>query len=213
MTAVLQAQERKEFRGSALTRIRRDGNIPAVVYGAKLDSQSIFISEADFTKVIRKVGRNGVISLDVDGNKHNVVLSDYQADPIKNEVIHVDFLAVDMSTEITATVRINLVGDAPGVKDGGVMQQSMHDLTVTATPDNIPQSVDIDVSNLQVNETITIADIKTSSGYTINEGDEEVVASILPPRQEAEINSGEEQEPGTPDNEEGRETKSSEERG
>lgn len=211
MTAVLQAQERKEFRGSALTRIRQDGNIPAVVYGAKLDSKSIYVSEADFTKIIRKVGRNGVISLELGGNKHNVVLSDYQADPIKHEVIHVDFLAVDMSKEITANVRINLVGDAPGVKDGGVMQQSMHELTVTATPDNIPQSVDIDVSNLQVNETLTIADIQTNSGYTINEGDEEVVASILPPRQEAEINSGEEQEPGTPDNEEGRETKSSEE--
>ncbi|MGN7403150.1 50S ribosomal protein L25/general stress protein Ctc [Cytobacillus praedii] len=211
MTAVLQAQERKEFRGSALTRIRRDGNIPAVVYGAKLDSKSIYVSEADFTKVIRKVGRNGVISLDLGGNKHNVVLSDYQADPIKHEVIHVDFLAVDMSKEITANVRINLVGDAPGVKDGGVMQQSMHELTVTATPDNIPQSVDIDVSNLQVNETLTIADIQTNSGYAINEGVEEVIASILPPRQEAEINSGEEQEPGTPDNEEGRETKSSEE--
>jgi large subunit ribosomal protein L25 len=211
MTAVLQAQERKEFRGSALTRIRRDGNIPAVVYGAKLDSKSIYVSEADFTKVIRKVGRNGVISLDLGGNKHNVVLSDYQADPIKHEVIHVDFLAVDMSKEITANVRINLVGDAPGVKDGGVMQQSMHELTVTATPDNIPQSVDIDVSNLQVNETLTIADIQTNNGYTINEGVEEVIASILPPRQEAEINSGEEQEPGTPDNEEGRETKSSEE--
>lgn len=211
MTAVLQAQERKEFRGSALTRIRRDGNIPAVVYGAKLDSKSIYVSEADFTKVIRKVGRNGVISLDLGGNKQNVVLSDYQADPIKHEVIHVDFLAVDMSKEITANVRINLVGDAPGVKDGGVMQQSMHELTVTATPDNIPQSVDIDVSNLQVNETLTIADIQTNSGYAINEGVEEVIASILPPRQEAEINSGEEQEPGTPDNEEGRETKSSEE--
>ncbi|KOP70374.1 50S ribosomal protein L25/general stress protein Ctc [Cytobacillus solani] len=211
MTAVLQAQERKEFRGSALTRIRQDGNIPAVVYGAKLDSKSIYVSEADFTKIIRKVGRNGVISLELGGNKHNVVLSDYQADPIKHEVIHVDFLAVDMSKEITANVRINLVGDAPGVKDGGVLQQSMHELTVTATPDNIPQSVDIDVSNLQVNETLTIADIQTNSGYTINEGDEEVVASILPPRQEAEINSGEEQEPGTPDNEEGRETKSSEE--
>lgn len=211
MTAVLQAQERKEFRGSALTHIRRDGNIPAVVYGAKLESKSIYFSETDFTKVIRKVGRNGVISLDLAGNKYNVVLSDYQADPIKNEVIHVDFLAVDLSQDITANVRVNLVGDAAGVKDGGVMQQSMHEVSVTATPDNIPQSVDIDVTNIQVNETITIADIKANRAYKINDSDEEVVASILPPRQEEEINSGEKQEAGTPENEEGRETKSSEE--
>ncbi|MBP2242585.1 large subunit ribosomal protein L25 [Cytobacillus eiseniae] len=211
MTAILQAQERTEFRGSALTSLRRGGNIPAVVYGAKVENKSIYFSEADFTKVIRKVGRNGVISLELGGNKHNVVLSDYQADPIKNEVLHVDLLAVDMTKDITASVRVNLIGDAAGVKDGGVMQQSMHELSITATPDQIPQSIDIDVTNLQVNETITVADIQSNQGYTINEGTEEVIASILPPKQEEEINSGEEQEAGTPENEEGRETESSEE--
>ncbi|WNS75548.1 50S ribosomal protein L25/general stress protein Ctc [Bacillus sp. DTU_2020_1000418_1_SI_GHA_SEK_038] len=210
MTAVLQAKERKEFRGSVLTRIRQEGNIPAVIYGAKIDSKPIYFSEADFTKIIRRVGRNGVISLDLDGQKHNVVLSDYQANPIKNEIIHVDLLAVDMSQEITANVRVALIGDAAGVKDGGVLQQSMHEVSVTATPEQIPPSVDIDVTNLQVNETITVADIKANLGYEVNHTEDEVIASILPPRQEKEINSGEKQHEGTPENEEGRETEASE---
>ncbi|MBU8881414.1 50S ribosomal protein L25/general stress protein Ctc [Bacillus sp. FJAT-29790] len=207
MTTVLQAKERKEFRGSALTQIRQEGNIPAVVYGAKLESQSIYFNEKDFTKVIRQVGRNGVISLDLGGKKHNVVLSDYQANPLKNEIIHVDFHAVDMTQDITAHVRIVLTGDAQGVKDGGVMQQSLHEVSVTATPDNIPQSVEIDVTSLQVNETLTIGDIKSNRSYEINHEEEEVIASILPPRQEEEINSGEQQAGGHPENEEGRETK------
>ncbi|KAB2328848.1 50S ribosomal protein L25/general stress protein Ctc [Cytobacillus depressus] len=209
MTTVLQAKERKEFRGSVLTRIRRDGNIPAVVYGAKVESKPIYFSEADFSKVMKKVGRNGVISLDLNGQKHNVVLSDYQADPIKNEIVHVDLLAVDMSQEITANVRVSLVGEAPGVKDGGVLQQSLHEMSVTATPDHIPPSIDVDITNLQVNETITIGDIKTNLGYEVNHTEDEVIASILAPRQEEEISSGEKQNEGTPENEEGRETKAS----
>ena len=210
MTTVLQAKERKEFRGSALTRIRQQGNIPAVVYGPKLESKAIYFSEKDFNQLMKQVGRNGVISLELDGAKHNVVLSEYQADPLKNEIIHADLLAVDLSQDITANVRVVLEGDALGVKDGGVMQQSVHEVSVTAKPDLIPQSIDVDVTNLQVNETVTIGDLKTNRDFTINHEDEEVIASILPPKQEVEIHSGEKQDEGTPENEEGRETKPSE---
>ncbi|MFE8704035.1 50S ribosomal protein L25/general stress protein Ctc [Cytobacillus sp. FJAT-54145] len=211
MSNLLQAKERKEFRNSALTSIRSEGNIPAVVYGTNVESKSIYLNGTEFIKIMRDVGRNGVISLDVDGSKHNVVLSDYQFDPIKNEVIHADFLAVDMSKEITAEVRVNLVGDAAGVKDGGVLQQPLHTVSVTATPANIPQTIDVDVTNLQVGETISIGDIKVSQNFHINHDEEETIVSILAPRQEEEIDTGEEQEPGIPENEEGRETEATEE--
>jgi large subunit ribosomal protein L25 len=206
MSTVLQAQERKVLRHSALTAIRKEGRVPAVVYGAKLGSKSIYLNEIELVKTIKDVGRNGIISLDVAGSEHNVILKDYQMDPLKNGFVHVDFLAVDMSKELTADVTVVLIGDAAGVKDGGVMQQSLHEVSVTATPTNIPQSVDIDVTNLQVAETITIADIKGNSQFTINHEDEEVVASILPPRQEAEISTGEKQSEAPPENLEGRET-------
>ncbi len=192
MTTVLQAKERKEFQGSALTRIRREGNIPAIVYGAKLESKPIYFSEKDFTQLIRKVGRNGVIALELDGIKHNVVLSEYQADPLKNVIIHADFLAVDMSQDIIADVRVILEGDAEGVKDGGVMQQSIHEVSVTAKPNLIPQSITVDITGFQVNETITIADLRTNRDFVINHEDDEVIASILPPKQVAD--SGEEQD-------------------
>jgi len=210
LSTVLQAKQRTEFKNSNLTSLRRQGNIPAVVYGTKLESKSVYISNADFTKTMREVGRNGVISLDLDGQTHNVILSDYQVDPVKHEVLHVDLLAVDMSQEINANVRVVLVGESAGVKDGGVAQQPLHELSITAKPGDIPAAIEVDITNLQVGETISIGDIKGQYSVHINHDEEETLVSILPPKQEEEINSGEEQEPGTPDNEEGRETEPSE---
>jgi len=207
MSTVLQAKERKEFRHSALKKIRSSGNIPAIIYGAKVENKPVFISSADLTKTIRQVGRNGVISLDVDGSKQDVILTDYQEDSFKKVILHVDFLAVDKSSKINVDVRLVLAGDAAGVKDGGVLQQPLHQLSITSTPDNIPQQIEVDVTNLQVGETLTIADIlNQGSSFAINHENDEVIASILPPQQEEEINAGEQQDGGHPDNEEGRET-------
>ncbi|WP_026565465.1 50S ribosomal protein L25/general stress protein Ctc [Bacillus sp. UNC41MFS5] len=207
MSTVLQAKERKELRHSALKQIRTNGNIPAIIYGSKVDSKPVYVNSADLTKTIRQVGRNGVISLDVDGSKQDVVLTEYQEDSIKREIIHVDFLAVDKSSKINVDVRLVLAGDAAGVKDGGVLQQPLHQLSITSTPDNIPQQIEVDVTNLQVGETLTIADIlNQGSTFQINHENDEVIASILPPKQEDEINAGEQQDGGHPDNEEGRET-------
>ena len=209
MNAVLKAKERKEFRHSTLTQLRNEGNIPAVVYGAQAQTISIYLSEADLLKTIKDVGRNAVISLDVEGQKQNVILTDYQSDPLKKGIVHVDFLAVDMSQEINATVRVVLNGEAAGVKDGGVLQQSIHEISVTATPNNIPQTLDVNVTNLQVGETVTIADINADK-YKVNHEQDEVIASILPPRQEEEISTGETQSEASQDNLEGRETNATE---
>jgi large subunit ribosomal protein L25 len=206
VSSVLQAKERKEFRKSALKQIRASGNIPAVIYGSKVESKPVFVSSADLTKTIREVGRNGVISLNVNGSKQDVMLTEFQADALKKEIIHVDFLAVNKSSIINVDVRLELVGEAAGVKDGGVLQQPLHQISISSTPANIPQHVEVDVTNLQVGETITIADINTNGSYTIHHEADEVIASILPPKQEEEINSGEQQAPGHPENEEGRET-------
>lgn len=205
MSTALQAVERTEFRNSALTKIRREGNIPAVVYGNKLETKPIYINGADFVKIMREVGRNGVFPLELNGKQVNVMLTDYQADAIKNEVIHADLLAVDMRKEIQADVRISLLGEAIGVKDGGVLQQSLHEVSVTSTPSNIPQVIEVDISHLEVGGTITIADLKTNN-FEINHDSEQTIASILPPKVEEEIDSGEEQEEGVPTQEEGRET-------
>ncbi|PLR83227.1 MULTISPECIES: 50S ribosomal protein L25/general stress protein Ctc [Bacillus] len=208
MSTVLQAMERSDFRNSSLRELREQGNIPAVVYGTKVDNKSVYISSADLIKTIREIGRNGIISLDINGSKHEVILSDYQHDPLRNEIIHADFRAVDMSSEIHAEVRLVLVGDAAGVKDGGVMQQPVHAVTITAKPNQIPPAIEVDVTNLQIGENLTIGDITSDRNYQINHDPEEVIVSILPPKQEEE---GDQQEGGTPENEQGGPAKPSEE--
>jgi large subunit ribosomal protein L25 len=207
MSTILEAKERTDLQYSSLRKIRSAGNIPGVIYGKKVASKPVMVNSADLLKTIRSVGRNGVISLNIDGATFEVILSDYQEDFIKKEIIHADFLAVDKSSKITVSVRLALTGEAAGVKDGGVLQQPVHELSITATPSEIPQQIEMDVSNLQVGETLTIADLLYQGSFTINHEADEVIASILPPKVEAEINAGEEQEPGHPDNEEGRETK------
>ena len=203
MSTVLQATERTDKRRGTLTKIRKEGNVPAIVYGAKKENTSIYLREIDLLKTIKDVGRNGVISLEVNGNTQNVIVTDYQVDPLKNGFIHVDFLAVDMSKEVTANVNVNLVGDAAGVKDGGVMQQSLFEVSIAAKPGDIPPSIDIDVTNLQVADTITVADIKELGNFIVNHEEDEVIASILPPRQEEVIDSGEKQGEAPPENGEG----------
>lgn len=210
MNAVLAAKARTEFHQSTLKEIRDQGDIPAIVYGAKLESKPVTINSKDLTKTLQANGRNGIISLKLNGDNWNVILNEYQTDPIKKDIIHVDFLTVDMSIDIQVNVRIQLDGEAPGVKDGGVLQQPLHELSITTMPNNIPQEIHVDISHLQVGDNLTIADISSANGVTINHDQDEVVVTILPPKVEVEISTGEQQDGGIPDNLEGRETKPTE---
>ena len=209
MSHILVAKERTDFKQSTLRQLRENGEIPAVVYGSENNSKAISVNNAELKQAIKQIGRNGIMLLDCQGEKYQVMLSEYQKDPLKHEMYHADFLIVDMSEEVQANVRVNLVGKASGVKDGGVLQQSLHEVTITAKPGDIPESIDIDVSDLEVNDTIYVSDIKVQDGVVINHSGDEVIASILAPRQEREISTGEQQGGGVPINEEGRETPAS----
>jgi large subunit ribosomal protein L25 len=204
--ALLQAQERAVGKHSSIRQIREEGNIPAILYGKNVKTKAVFVNAADFMKTIRENGRNGLIKMKVNGEEHSVMLHDIQKDPLRNEIIHADFQVIDMKTEVEVDVNVHLVGEAPGVKDGGVLQQPLHQLSIRALPTNIPPSIEVDISNLQVGQTITVGDIQTNGEYEINHESTEVIASILPPKQEEEIHSGEQQEPGQPGAMEGRET-------
>ncbi|MBM7716697.1 large subunit ribosomal protein L25 [Bacillus thermophilus] len=186
MVNVLKAKERTSERRSQVRELREQGGIPAVVYGYRIDNTPIAINMGDFMKTMREVGRNGVIDLDLEGKKLNVILHEYQEDPIRKEVIHADFLSVDMSQEIEASVRVELSEDAEGLKDGGVLQQIMHEINVTAKPDEIPEAIKVDISHLGIGETISIGEIRGKYSITINHEDDEAIATILTPRTEEE---------------------------
>ena len=112
----LVAQERKDFKKSTLKTLRNDGKIPAIVYGSDINTKSISIKNADLLKVIKDVGRNGIISLNLDGKSKNVILRDYQNNPVTKDVLHVDFLQVEKHTEIDTKVSVILKGTSNGEK-------------------------------------------------------------------------------------------------
>lgn len=205
MEAVLYAQERSKETRATLNSLRENGNIPAILYGKNVSNAPISVEKLDFKKQFNEIGKNGIFTIDVDGKRQQAIVRNYEFDPITREIIHIDFLAVNSLSVITADVRIVLVNDAEGVKDGGVLQQSMFDLSVTTNVNRFPDAIEVDVTHLQVGETITVGKIRQQYPFEINHENDEVIASILPPRQEEEISTGEEQEPGIPENLEGRE--------
>jgi len=186
MTTV-KTQTRETGKQSNLTELRHDGFVPAVVYGYKTDSTTIAVSEIDLLKTLREVGRNGVMKLDVDGKSVNVVLSDYQMDVLKGKFVHADFLAINMSDELDVNVTVHLTGDSAGVREGGVLNQPNRELTVKVKPSEIPDSIDIDVSELAMGETITVGDVREKIKFNVMNEDDFTLASVGAPRSDEEL--------------------------
>ena len=169
---------------SDLKTLSNTGKVPAVVYGYGTKNTSVKVDEVEFIKVIREVGRNGVIDLGVGSKSIKVMVSDYQFDPLKNQITHIDFLAINMTEERTVEVPVQLVGEAVGTKEGGVVEQPLFNLQVTATPENIPESIEVDITELEVNDSYSVSDIKVSGDFTIENDPEESVVTVVPPTDE-----------------------------
>ena len=169
---------------SDLEKLRNTGKVPAVVYGYGTKNTSVKVDEVEFIKVIREVGRNGVIDLGVGSKTIKVMVSDYQFDPLKNQITHIDFLAINMTEKRTVDVPVQLVGEAVGAKEGGVVEQPLFDLQITATPENIPESIEVDITDLQINDSYSVGDIKVSGDFTIENDPEESVVTVVPPTDE-----------------------------
>jgi len=196
--STLQAKKREGFTRAALTEIRTSGSFPAVIYGKGVESKPVSVEESEFIKTIRESGRNGLISLNVDGNTHDVILQEYQQDPIKGFIVHADFLAVDRSSEITSQVRVDLEGEAAGSKEGGVIQQPLFELNVTAKVSEFPENVTVNVAELAIGDSISVGDIRDKYSFVIENEDEETIVSVLPPQKlEEETEEGADEASGT----------------
>lgn len=190
--SAITAKIRDDFRGSAKTNLRRKGQIPAVVYGKDKPPKHIYLSSIDFYKTIKETGRNGILQLNVEGDKtESVILQDVQTNPLKGDIVHADFFVVDMGSPVDVEVNVHLVGEAKGVKDGGTLQQPLYLVSVRSLPRDIPAKIEIDISDYDIGDTIVVGDIKANGKYELLTDSETVIASILQPRVEKEIDSGE----------------------
>ncbi|MEK5440421.1 MULTISPECIES: 50S ribosomal protein L25 [unclassified Fredinandcohnia] len=177
--SMLVAEKRKETKKTILKKLRSEGKIPAVVYGRSIHTESILINNSDLRNVIKEVGRNGIFSLNVDGNSKNVILRDYQNNPVTKEIIHVDLLQVDQNTEIDTRVSVILKGISNGEKVGGVAKQFVHELDITAKVNDLPDFIEIDITEFEIGHSVRVADIrKEYSNCTIKHEDDETILSI-----------------------------------
>ncbi|MFJ8237865.1 50S ribosomal protein L25 [Ureibacillus sp. NPDC094379] len=175
----LVAHERNDFKKASLRKLKNNGEIPAVVYGREINTKSISIKSADLQRVLKAVGRNGIISLNLDGKSTNVILRDYQNKAITKEVLHVDFLQVNQHTEIDTKVSVILKGTSIGEKAGGIVKQILHELNITAKANDLPENIEIDITDFEIGRTVRVVDLKKNYGnFTINHEDEETIIMV-----------------------------------
>ncbi|WP_026826097.1 50S ribosomal protein L25/general stress protein Ctc [Exiguobacterium marinum] len=181
MTNKLQVSKRELRPRSLRTKLRNEGKALGVVYGYKVDSTPIVFDEMDLRKILRDHGDNALIELHYDGNKINTLVHGSETNPFTNFYQHVEFMAVKMDEETEVEADIVLVGDAKGVKEGGYLAQSLYKVTVAATPANIPERIELDVSDLEIGDSVTVADLPKDKSYTIVSESDMHIASVNEP--------------------------------
>ncbi len=177
----LTAQPRTEFGNGPARRLRQQGLVPGVVYQSGGPSLALSLSDRELRRALHE-GRTGVIDLVIgDAPARPVLLKDCQLHPLHLDVVHVDFQEVDLTQTIEAPVQIVLVGTAIGVRDGGVLDQPLREVVVSALPDSLPDHIEIDVSELNVGDSVTVGELSAPEGVEIVTDAETVVASVVAP--------------------------------
>src|ERR1041384_7319682 len=167
----LEVQPREATGSRATRRLRREGLIPGVLYGRGTEPSSISIPERELRKALTGAGgMNAILDVVLDGGAaHPSILKDYQHDPLRGKVIHVDLVEVRLDQAITATVPIHLVGaeDSPGVREGGALSQVAREVNVEALPMEVPEHIDLDVSVMEMGDALRVSDVSAPEGVTL----------------------------------------------
>jgi large subunit ribosomal protein L25 len=187
--ATLKVSQRDTFGSRASRRLRREGLVPGVVYGHGGDARPFQVPAREL-RVLLSEGHT-LLDLELDGSKAvPVVIKEQQNHPVRGDVLHFDCLEVRLDEEIQAEVAVELEGadQAPGVREGGVLEHVTREITVEALPTAIPEQITVDVSEMDINDTINLASVAMPSGVKLmaDEPEEITIATLSPPRVEEE---------------------------
>jgi large subunit ribosomal protein L25 len=186
-TTALHVSPREAAGSRAARRLRRTGEIPGVVYGGGEEPLSFAVQERTLRHALANAG--AVMELTVQGGGTTpVVVKDLTRHPVTAATVHIDLLRVRLDVRIQATVVLELTGidDAPGTRDGGVLEQQLRELTIEALPNDIPDSLTHDVSEMQIGDTLTVEALTAPAALTLLDDPETVVATLSPPRLQVE---------------------------
>ena len=185
----LQAQERQERGKNAARRLRAAGMTPAVLYGEGNEaggSTALAIPTRIVDYTLHHFGDNALYNIAIDGDTSTARVVDAQRDPVSGLLVHVDFAPVNMTELIEVTVPLQVLGHAPGVEEGGVLQQVAYEIQVESLPGDIPQEITLDVSGLGMNENLTLGDLTLPEGVTLLSEPEEVAVTVTAPTEISE---------------------------
>ena len=159
-------------------RIRRDGRVPGVLYGLGAESVTIAVDWSDLRRALTtEAGVNAIIQLEVEGERHMSIVKDLQRHPVRRDVLHIDFLRIDPTRDVTVDVPIVMVGEARElIAADGMVDQNLFTLSVNAPPDRIPNELKIDISDLTVGDSIRVGDLALPVGVSTDMDPEEAVA-------------------------------------
>ncbi len=204
-TMTLTVAKRTETGKNHNRRLREEKKIPAVFYDAKDHNEPVVADMMQLWKLYEKAGSTQVFTLKIDDNgstkEYPTLLWKIEFHPFKNMIMHADFLGVDMTKEMTIQVPVVLEGDPVGVNEGGVLQQMRFELTVSCKAGDIPEAIHLDVSNLNINDSISITDIVPPANVSLvfDEEDHFAVAGVVPPMAEVEEGAAEGEEAAEPE--------------
>ena len=187
---VIEAALREAGSSNEARRMRRDRKLPAVVYGGDKESNPITLNPREIVSILKsESGQNTVFQLKLDGGvSETVMIFDVQVDPITHSLVHADLVRIAMDVELEVEIPIELIGEPIGVTlHGGVLDHSLRELTVTCLPGDIPEQIEVDVSELDLHDSIRVADLPIPDNVKVKTDPDRSVASVVAAVTEADL--------------------------
>ena len=183
--------EKRDFVGKEnMKKLRKSGWIPGVYYSSESKNGNAILLKVQDKELKRVLKISGVthhlLNISINGDIHRGIIKEIQKNPIKEEILHIDFYGVQSDQKIHLTVPLKIQGEAPGVKAGGTLDLVMQEAEIECLPDAIPEFIEVDVSNLEIGDSIHLRDIKIPEGITLTENLDDVIVVVTPPEVLAE---------------------------
>lgn len=191
----LEATLRQRTGSGLLKQMRREGQTPCVIYGAVEENQNVKINTKAFTDLMREsLSANILVDLDIEGKKQLAFVQDTQYDALSQKPLHIDFLAVNEDTEITASLPLRFTGEARGVKQGGLLEQLVYTVEITCLPKDLPELISADVTSLRIGQSLHIGDLELPEGCKATGSPEILVCNVVKTRASMSAGADDEEE-------------------
>ena len=196
---ILAAHVRKETGKGAARQLRKNKQIPAIFYGPSTESTMLTVNLSEFDRILKSGGTENIIidlqvTTDAGTDTRKAILKDYAVDPVKGSLLHADFYEISMDKKISVNIPVHLINTPKGVTDGGILQHIRRQLSVTCLPDKIIASLELDVSGMEMGDSLHIRDIHLPEGVDCDEEDHLTVVVVAAPTIEVELEEAEEGE-------------------